>query len=749
MDSKYLLGKIKNDYHGDNKTGLILFNTYFKFDSKYIKNIIKNGFEFSGLIYTNGYEINYIFNSKTYNDNKIFFHLKGKNEIKLIKENTKNMTKEQKEEYIKKHEDNKEKNKKERIKLNKEKNKKIKQNEKENYKNILKNNEIELIKLKNDYNNELLKIEKEHYINLKLEFDKIDKTNKDNKKILDELLNKFNDIFISNNVYLKHKYDRNYSSSINDYNNNIDIKYNEIKNKELKNNKLIKELKENISKSKNELKKIKKEKFKCINKEYKKETRLINLNINNNKKNKKILNRLTKKIIKKTELLNYETIQYKSLTINHIIKINEGLINLITKIKNMEISELLNKYLNELENKNIHYFQCSTEKLKEIINICLKYMSIDLTNKNNNNDIIKLLNSRLNKIEKIENEKNNEYKNKYDKIILQLNKDSSNLNKLINEQKKIEKEFMVLFKEKSNEITKVDNMSKKTLSLLDKMNWVVIDPGVNSLLTMMSKDGKTKLSYSKCKYLNKIKRKEILKKIEKIKKEKITKIENKLTKDKLRLKTSNIYKNFNEYFHLKMKIHNEIIKLYNDERLNKLKWYSFINNKRSENKLVNDIKKKFSNDVVLIIGDWSMKKKGIKSISTPNKKYEKLLNKNFMMLKIDEFRTSIIDNKTKIKCDNLIKEIDYNKMNIKSIYSLEKLKETNEKKYKKEISNNKIHKILTCKPSEKSMKYINRDQNAVKNMISIVSSYIKNNIKPKIFVLGTKISNDVQYIIQN
>ena len=54
-----------------------------------------------------------------------------------------------------------------------------------------------------------------------------------------------------------------------------------------------------------------------------------------------------------------------------------------------------------------------------------------------------------------------------------------------------------------------------------------------------------------------------------------------------------IYKNFNEYFHFQMKIHNEIIKLYNDERLNKLKWYSFINNKRSESKLVNDIKKIF------------------------------------------------------------------------------------------------------------------------------------------------------------
>ena len=54
-----------------------------------------------------------------------------------------------------------------------------------------------------------------------------------------------------------------------------------------------------------------------------------------------------------------------------------------------------------------------------------------------------------------------------------------------------------------------------------------------------------------------------------------------------------IYKNFNEYFYFQMKIHNEIIKLYNDERLNKLKWYSFINNKRSESKLVNDIKKIF------------------------------------------------------------------------------------------------------------------------------------------------------------
>ena len=60
-------------------------------------------------------------------------------------------------------------------------------------------------------------------------------------------------------------------------------------------------------------------------------------------------------------------------------------------------------------------------------------------------------------------------------------------------------------------------------------------------------------------------------------------------------------------------------------------------------------------------------------------------------------------------------EQKYEKMNIKSVYSLEKLKK-NLTKYKKEMK-----------------------KKASMNMISIVSSYINNNIKPEIFVLGTKI----------
>ena len=141
-----------------------------------------------------------------------------------------------------------------------------------------------------------------------------------------------------------------------------------------------------------------------------------------------------------------------------------------------------------------------------------------------------------------------------------------------------------------------------------------------------------------------------------------------------------------------------------------------------------------------------MNKKGIKSISTPNKKYEKLLSKNFITLKLNEFRTSIIDNKTELKCVNAIRKIEYKKLGIKEVYSLEKLKEKNEKKYEKKL-NQPIHKILTCKTSEKFNKYVNRDINAVKNMKKIVSSYLTINKKPMIFVMGTKICNNDLIII--
>jgi len=67
-----------------------------------------------------------------------------------------------------------------------------------------------------------------------------------------------------------------------------------------------------------------------------------------------------------------------------------------------------------------------------------------------------------------------------------------------------------------------------------------------------------------------------------------------------------------------------------------------------------------------------------------------------LVLKLDEFMISIIENKTKIKCENLIKKPDYK----------------NIKKYQKEL----LKKVRGL------WEYINRYMNAIKNMSLIISS---------------------------
>lgn len=749
LDSKYLLNNIKNYYHANNKKGLILFETYFKFDSKFIKKIIKKGYVFSGSIYTNGYEINYIFNSKSYDDKKNNFHSKGKEEIKLIKDNTKGLNEEQKKEYEKKRLEEKEQIKKENKKIYQEKIKKIKKDDKDKNDKILKTLENEIIKLNTKYQLDLKKIEEEHYNNLKLEFDMIDKKNVNGKKILNEIMEKLNIELVNKNVFLKHVYDRDYLTLLNDYDNIIDEKYKEIKKKDINNENNINEIKNKISKLRNELNVLKKEKFSSVNDQYKEETQEINSNINKHKNNKIMLKRLIEKMNKKVDLLNYETKDDISLTKNHIELIVKSIIKILLRIKEMNICNSLNKYLNELGDINQYLLNSSNEIIKEIVTISLKYLSIDMSIMNlySSNNVLKLMNIMFEKVEKKESLKNDKWNIKHNEITKKLNEYSNELNKLMNKKNEIEKELWTLFLNKNKEIMKVDEMSKKVLSILDQMNWVVIDPGINSILTMMSKDGKTKMSYSKCEYLNITQRKKTQNKIEKIKKEKIIKLENKLTKDKTRLRTSNDYKKFNEYFILKMEMHMEVCKLYEDKRLNKLKWYSFINEKRSETHLINKIKNKFNNPLkktVLILGDWSMKKNGIKSISTPNKKYERLLKKHFLVLGLNEFRSSILENESELKCENMIKKMDYKKMSIKEIHALEKIKKEKPEKYKKIMKDKKIHKILTCKTSIEFVKYINRDLNAVKNMKKIVLSYIEKNKKPLLFIEGTKICNSQQ-----
>ena len=87
---------------------------------------------------------------------------------------------------------------------------------------------------------------------------------------------------------------------------------------------------------------------------------------------------------------------------------------------------------------------------------------------------------------------------------------------------------------------------------------------------------------------------------------------------------------------------------------------------------------------------------------------------------------------------NDIQKYNKDETSIKIVYYLEKMKEDN-KRYLKKIKDRKIHKILVCKTNEKLNEYMNRDNNATKNMRNIVLSYINTNYRPKTFVMGTKI----------
>ena len=395
---------------------------------------------------------------------------------------------------------------------------------------------------------------------------------------MNNILKKLNEKLLSDQAYIKHCYIRNKGTLIKDFESNFDTNYNKLLNIGFENDKKINEIKSKILIKKKELIKLKKLniiKLKHI--DTKKQ--------NNDKKNIKNVKRLLEKIRVKTELLNYE-IKNNKISLIMIKKIKLYLINQIKNIYQMNNYKQLNEYLNNLTENNINnlnelILKTSLFDTKLIFELCIKLISLNISiNKNELllNDFNKFKNNMINNDLKEKN-KSIDYKNNYNKILNELTNYSNEYNKLIKMKNKNENNLMNLFKTKSNEYMQIDSMSKKQLEIINKTNWVVIDPGMNSLLTMLSKDGKKKYSYSKSHHLNRTNRKKIQKKIEQIKKNKINKLENQLTKENERLKTSNDYKKFKLYFEIKMKIHNELEILYNDEKLNKLKWMMFINEK--------------------------------------------------------------------------------------------------------------------------------------------------------------------------
>ena len=109
---------------------------------------------------------------------------------------------------------------------------------------------------------------------------------------------------------------------------------------------------------------------------------------------------------------------------------------------------------------------------------------------------------------------------------------------------------------------------------------------------MMMDDNGNYLNYTNKKYMKGIKRLEYQNLLSDYKKSwRIDTMENELSS--YNSKSCNFEK-FKNFIKKKNELLGDLIHRYKDEKFRRYKWYSYINKKRTENNLINEIKKKFN-----------------------------------------------------------------------------------------------------------------------------------------------------------
>ena len=257
-------------------------------------------------------------------------------------------------------------------------------------------------------------------------------------------------------------------------------------------------------------------------------------------------------------------------------------------------------------------------------------------------------------------------------------------------------------KEEHPEFQYIDDIPKEQL----EGKHIFIDPGKRSLFSMMDDDGNF-FSYTNRQYLKETKRLKYQSLLKNYKdRNGITEIEE--TLKKYNSKSCHIEK-FQAYVAAKLQANVILVPLYQQLKFRQYKWYGYINKKRTEDNMVNKIKKKYSKDHIIIIGDWSIGKQMRNFISTPNLTLKRKLQETFQVYNIDEFRTSCLFYKTEEPCENLY------------------LKFKKDPKQKER----KIHSILTYQMENNRKGCINRDKNGCKNIQKVFTSYMETGERPE------------------
>lgn len=312
--------------------------------------------------------------------------------------------------------------------------------------------------------------------------------------------------------------------------------------------------------------------------------------------------------------------------------------------------------------------------------------------------------------------KSKEIKKQYEEKKTKMKEDFKKLPK--EKQGKIKLQLML----KNNEFNYIEDVikDKKILKYLKEMfkqrKIVVADCGTRSPLTLLGQNNK-RFNYRRCRRLKELKRLKYVRLRQNrfnglISQSKETKELNDLLTETCKKTTK--FSKFMDYVKIKLKFIEKIKRERTSyvKYINKLKWYAYINKRRHEDNLLNELEEVYGKDAIFVIGDWSNKNSPIKGLSMPNMALRRLLKKRFEVYNIDEFRTSKINHLTH-------EEMKHLKIKVKT----------------KDIKNNivvkELYSVLTYQMSNKRIGCINRDYNAVLNMLRIVDSLLTNYGRPK------------------
>ena len=167
------------------------------------------------------------------------------------------------------------------------------------------------------------------------------------------------------------------------------------------------------------------------------------------------------------------------------------------------------------------------------------------------------------------------------------------------------------------------------------------------------------------------------------------------------------YKEFKNYIIEKTKLNDKIKGFYENELYRKLKWRTWIYQRKSEDKFLNRIEETYGKkeNLLLCYGNWSNNKQMKYIMPTKGVGLRRVIQKKFNVVLVDEFKTSKLCSKCNCELENY----------------------------------NNLHRVLVCRGCKssglesKNTTFMNRDMNACMNILNISKNWINSKIRPNNF----------------